>query len=180
MRMNVVKFALALFVMTLSGALMISLAADDNAEVPNLRGKWKYQSYRPEQVSLTSDTQLPQFTPFSPYGLGEVTIDDGGNTGTLVFKGTQIKLDLKIKVTTGNPAKVAISAEMKLPMNEKFTNELEGWLTPATLGQKVGTDNPRVVRGAIVQTSKDIAMAPQPIFTTGFFVLEPIKEPAPK
>ena len=64
---------------------------------------------------------------------------------------------------------------MKLPGGKQFTNELQGWFVPAELGQEAGKDNPLVVRGSIVQTSADIApTSPQPIFTTGFFILEPL------
>ena len=62
---------------------------------------------------------------------------------------------------------------MKLPGGKQFTNELQGWFVPAKLGEEVGAGNPLVVRGSIVQTSADIAKDPQPMFTTGFFVLEP-------
>jgi hypothetical protein len=65
---------------------------------------------------------------------------------------------------------------MKLPGDKQFTNELQGWFAPAKLGQEVGNDNPIVVRGSIVQTSADIPQTdPQPMYTTGFFVLEPLQ-----
>lgn len=141
-----------------------------------LDGKWKYQSYRPEPGSLATDTDPPKFVSWSPRGVGMVTIDDGGTTGTLEFTGTPIKLDLKIQVTDANPRRLSISAAMDLPGGKQFTNELQGWFVPAQLklGQEVGEDNPPLsVRGSIVQTSADIApINPQPIFTTGFFVLE--------
>ncbi|MGH8591014.1 MAG: hypothetical protein ACREXX_17310 [Gammaproteobacteria bacterium] len=64
---------------------------------------------------------------------------------------------------------------MNLPGGKQFTNELQGWFVPAKLGQEVGEGNPLVVRGSIVQTSADIAPAnPQPMYTTGFFALEPL------
>jgi hypothetical protein len=93
----------------------------------------------------------------------------------LEFTGTPIKLALKIRVSDGSPARLSVSTAMNLPVGKQFTNELEGWFVPSRLGQEVGTDNPLVVRGSIVQTSSDIAPTnPQPMFTTGFFVLEPL------
>jgi hypothetical protein len=137
-------------------------------------GKWKYQSYRPDPGSLAADPKPPTFVRWSPPG--EVTIDQGGTTGKLEFTGTPIKLDLKIQVTDGSPGGLSVSAAMKLPGNKQFTNELQGWFVPAKLGQEVGKDNPLVVRGSIVQTSADIAPTdPQPMFTTGFFILEPLQ-----
>lgn len=133
---------------------------------------WKYQSYRPDPGSVAADPADPKLVQWSPPG--EVTIDEGGATGQLVFPGKPIKLDLKIQVTEGSPVGVSISAVMKLGGGKQFTNELRGWLVPAKLGQEVGEDNALVVRGSIVQTSEDIAPTnPQPIYTTGFFVLEP-------
>ena len=137
-------------------------------------GKWKYQSYRPEPGSLAAGLTPPTFVRWSPPGV--VTIDEGGTTGKLEFTGTPIKLDLKIQVTDGSPGGLFVSAAMKLPGDKQFTNELQGWFAPAKLGQEVGNDNPIVVRGSIVQTSADIAPAnPQPTYTTGFFVLEPLQ-----
>ena len=108
-----------------------------------------------------------------------MTIDEGGTTGTLELAMPSprppLKLALKIQIAAGSPATVSISAVMMLPGDKQFTNELRGWLVPAKLGQEVGKDNPLVVRGSIVQTSGDIAPVPQPIYTTGFFVLEPLK-----
>lgn len=135
-------------------------------------GKWKYQSYRPEPGNFLADPTSPTFVVWSPPGV--VTIDAGGTTGVLEFAPT-IKLALKIQVTEGSPAALSVSAVMKLPGGKEFTNELQGWFAPAKLGQEVGTDNPIVVRGSIVQTSADIAPTnPQPIYTTGLFVLEPL------
>jgi len=138
----------------------------------NFEGKWRYQSYRPDPGSLAAGTTPPTFISWSP--LGEVTIDKGGTTGKLEF-GARIKLDLKIQATDGTPGGLFISAAMKLPGDKQFTNELQGRFVPAKLGQEVGPDNPLVVRGSIVQTSADIAQTdPQPMYTTGFFVLEPL------
>ena len=136
-------------------------------------GKWKYQSYRPDPGSHAADPKPPTFVRWSPPGV--VTIDQGGTTGKLEFTGTPIKLALKIQVTDGSPGGLSVSAAMKLPGEKQFTNELQGWFVPAKLGQEVGKDNPLVVRGSIVQTSSDIAPTnPQPMFTTGFFSLEPL------
>lgn len=132
-----------------------------------LDGRWKYQSYRPEPGSLAADPEPPKFVSWSPPGIGLVTIDKGGTTGTLEFTGTPIKLDLKIQVTNGSPGGLSISAAMKLSVDKQFTNELQGWFV------KVDDEsNPLVVRGSILQTSEDIAPIPQPMFTTGFFILE--------
>ena len=140
-----------------------------------LEGEWKYQSYRPDPGSVPADPAVSQtFVPWSPPGLGRVTIDKGDATGILEFMGTKITLDLKIQVTDGDPARLFISASMR---GKTFTNELQGWLVPAslTLGGKVDDNTPLVVRGSIVQTSEDINTDnPQPIYTTGFFVLEPL------
>ena len=136
-------------------------------------GKWKYQSYRPDPGSYAADPTPPSLVRWSPPGV--VTIDQGGSTGELVFTGTPIKLALKIRVTDGSPGRLSASAEMKLPGDKQFTNELQGWFVPSQLGKEVGKDNPLVVRGSIVQTSSDIAPTnPQPMFTTGFFILEPL------
>ncbi len=138
--------------------------------------KWKYQSYRPDPGSLAADPKPPTFVPWSPPGLGVVTIDEGGTTGKLEFTGTGIKLDLKIQVTEGCPGRLDISAAMNLSGGKQFTNELQGWFVPAKLGQEVGEGNPLVVRGSIVQTSADIDLKnPKPMYTTGFFVLEPLQ-----
>jgi len=134
--------------------------------------KWKYQSYRPDPGSLAADPNPPKFVPWSPPG--EVTIDQGGTTGKLEFKKPPIKLDLKIQVTDGSPGRLDISAAMNLPGGKQFTNELQGWFVPAKLGEEVGESNPLVVRGSIVQTSAAPA-DPQPMYTTGFFVLEPLQ-----
>ena len=142
-------------------------------------GKWKYQSYRPDPGSFAADREHPpKLEPWSPPGV--VTIDEGGTTGELEFTvptGPPPKLTLQIQVTEGSPGRLSVSAAMKLPGGKQFTNELQGWFVPAKLGKEVGEDNPLVVRGSIVQTSADIA-APkdaQPMFTTGFFVLEPLQ-----
>ena len=136
-------------------------------------GKWKYQSYRPDPAPQAADTTPRTFARWSPPGV--VTIDQGGTTGELEFTGTPIKLALKIRVSDGSPGRLSVSATMQLPGGKQFTNELEGWFVPSRLGQEVGADNPLVVRGSIVQTSADIAPTnPQPIFTTGFFVLDPL------
>ncbi len=136
-------------------------------------GRWKYQSFRPDPGSVAADPNPPTFVRWSPPGV--VTVDQGGTTGTLEFTGTPIKLDLKIVVTDGTLGGLSVSAVMKLPGGKLFTNELQGVFVPAELGQEAGKDNPLVVRGSIVQTSADIApTAPQPMFTTGFFVLEPL------
>jgi len=135
-------------------------------------GKWKYQSYRPEPGSVASEPTAPTFVRWSPPGL--VSVDQGGTTGTLEFVGTPLKLDLTILVTDAALGRLSVSAVMKLPSGKLFTNELQGCFVPSKLGQEIGKDNPLVVRGCIVQTSADIApAAAQPIFTTGFFVLEP-------
>jgi hypothetical protein len=142
-------------------------------------GKWKYQSYRPEPGSIAADPDNePKFVVWSPPGVA--TIDEGGTTGTLEFTvaaGPAPKLSLQIEVTQGSPARLSVSATMPLPGGKQFTNELHGWFVPAKLGQEVGEDNPLVVRGSIVQTSADIATppkGPQPVLTTGFFILEPL------
>jgi hypothetical protein len=140
-------------------------------------GKWKYQSYRPDPGSVDADRkEILTFKAWSPPGV--VTIDEGGTTGTLEFTvptGPPPKLTLQIQVTEGSPGSLSVSATMKLPGDKQFTNELQGWFVPAKLGQEVGEDNPLVVRGTIVQTSADIASNPQPVFTTGFFSLEPLQ-----
>jgi len=136
-------------------------------------GKWKYQSYRPDPGSIAADPTLPNFVPWSPPGV--VTIEQGGTTGKLEFTGTPITLDLKFQITDGSPGGLTIAAIMKLPGGKQFTNELQAWFVPAKLGQEVDASNPLVVRGSVVQTSADIAPAnPQPEFTTGFFILEPL------
>ena len=136
-------------------------------------GKWKYQSYRPDPGSHAADPTPPTLVRWSPPGV--VTIDQGGTTGELVFTGTPIKLALKIHVTEGSPGRLSVSAAMNLPGGKQFTNELQGWFVPSQLGKEVGKDNPLVVRGSIVQTSSDIAPTnPQPMFTAGFFILEPL------
>ena len=142
-------------------------------------GKWNYQSYRPEPGSVATGSTPPTFVPWSQ--LGEVTVDTGGTTGKLVFPGIPpkvppITLDLKFQRTDGSPEGLHIWAVLNLPNGKQFTNELQGWFVPATLklGEAVDENTPLVVRGTIVQTSEDIAPVPQPIFTTGFFVLEPL------
>lgn len=138
-------------------------------------GKWKYQSFRPDPGFLSTDQTPPKFILWSPPG--EVTVDEGGITGTLVFTGVPGEIDLKINVTDGSPDGLSVSAVMQLPGDKQFTNELQGRFVPKILGQEVSKDNPLVVRGSIVQTSADIAPSdPQPIYTTGFFVLEPQQE----
>ena len=134
-------------------------------------GKWKYQSYRPNPGSLAADPEPPTFIRWSPPGV--VTIDPSGTSGTLELTMPPpippLKLALKIQVVEGSPRRLSISAVMELSGDKQFTNELQGWFVPATLGE----DTPLIVRGSIVQTSADIAPTnPQPIFTTGFFVLE--------
>ena len=140
-------------------------------------GKWKYQSYRPDPGSVDADRkETLTFKAWSPPGV--VTVDEGGTTGELeltVRTGQTIKLTLQIQVTEGSPGRLSVSATMKLPGDKQFTNELQGWFVPAKLGEEVGEDNPLVVRGSIVQTSADIAKDPQPVFTTGFFILEPLQ-----
>jgi hypothetical protein len=147
------------------------------------KGQWKYQSYRPVPGSVpavaadpVASLAPPAFVPWSKPG--EVTIDAGGATGKLVFPAvpTIPPLKLTFKFTVGNPAMLSISASLMHPVI-KFTNELQGWLVPATLtlGVEVDENTPLVVRGSIVQTSEDIVpIDKQPIFTTGFFVLEPL------
>jgi len=143
--------------------------------MPTLEGKWKYQSYRPDPGSVAAVPAATQaFVPWSPPDHGEVTIDKGDATGILEFTGTKIKLNLNIQVTDGDPARLFISASVDLGGGKQFTNELQGWIVPATLGDAVGGNTPLVVRGSVVQTSEDIVPKdknPQPIFTTGFFVL---------
>ena len=139
-------------------------------------GKWKYQSYRPDPGSVADRKETLTFKAWSPPGV--VTVDEGGTTGELeltVRTGQTIKLTLQIQVTEGSPGRLSVSATMKLPGDKQFTNELQGWFVPAKLGEEVGEDNPLVVRGSIVQTSADIAKDPQPVFTTGFFILEPLQ-----
>ncbi|MBC7819169.1 MAG: hypothetical protein IAG10_19945 [Planctomycetaceae bacterium] len=175
MRLNYARCVVVFAVFAVVAGSLNAPAWEGGDKTLKLEGKWKYQSYRPDPASLAADPNNPTFVQFSPPGV--VTIDEGGTTGKLVFATTPpIKLDLKFKVTDGTPAKLSISAVMNLPMGKKFTNELEGWFVPSKLGQEVGKDNPLVVRGSIVQTSEDIAPKnPQPKFTTGFFVLEPLK-----
>ncbi len=159
-----------------SGAALGAEEQGNKAAV-KFEGKWKYQSYRPDPGFVAADPYSPRFVHWSPPGV--VTIDEGGTTGTLELAMPSprppLKLALKIQIAAGSPATVSISAVMMLPGDKQFTNELRGWLVPAKLGQEVGKDNPLVVRGSIVQTSGDIAPVPQPIYTTGFFVLEPLK-----
>jgi len=134
---------------------------------------WKYQSYRPDPGSVAADPDSPPiFVPWSPPGV--VTINEDGATGTLVLAGVPIPLNLTFQITDGNPAMLSISAVANLRNGKQFTNELQGWFVPATLDAAVDATNPYVVRGSIVQTSEDIAKPPQPIFTTGFFILEPL------
>jgi hypothetical protein len=140
-------------------------------------GKWKYQSYRPDPGSLAADPSPPTFVCWSPPGM--VTIDECGTTGKLVLTGKRtITLDLKFQITDGSPGGLHISAIMpNLPNGKQFTNELQGWFVPAKLGEPVDEpNNPLVMRGSIVQTSEDIVPPPagQPMFTTGFFILEPL------
>jgi len=135
-------------------------------------GKWKYQSYRPDPGSLAANPEPPTFVCWSSPGL--VTIDEGGTTGKLEFTTPPIRLDLKFQRTDGSPERLYISAVMNLSGGKQFTNELQGWFVPATLGEAVDANTRFVVRGSIVQTSADIARDPQPIFTTGFFILEPL------
>lgn len=176
MRLNYARCIVVFAVFAVVAGSLNAPAWEGGDKTLKLEGKWKYQSYRPDPASLAADPNNPTFVRWSPPGV--VTIDEGGTTGKLVFPGTPIKLDLKFKVTDGTPAKLSISAVMNLPMGKKFTNELEGCFVPGKLGQDVGKDNPLVVRGSIVQTSEDIVpkeKCPQPKFTTGFFVLEPLK-----
>ena len=150
-------------------------AADEKPAV-KFEGTWKYQSYRPDPASLAADPTHPKFVTWSPAGKGVLTVHEGGTTGVLEFTGTGLKLDLKIKVTPGSPATLEIAATKKLGPDKAFTNELQGRFVPAKLGEKVGDGNPLVVRGSIIQTSADIAPKdPQPVYTTGYFVLEPLK-----
>jgi hypothetical protein len=134
-------------------------------------GKWKYQSYRPDPGSFSTESLPPTLVRWSPPGI--VTVDEDGSTGKLQFTAVPITLDLKLQVIDGSPGKLIASAVMKLPSGGQFTNELQGWFVPAKLGEEISSDNPLVVRGSIVQTSQDIAKPSQPMYTTGFFVLEP-------
>ena len=129
---------------------------------------WKHQSYRPNPGTLAASQTSPTFIPWSPPGT--VTVDDDWTTGTLelVVGENTLRLALTFQVTEGNPKRLSISAAMG-----QFTNELQGWFVPAKLGEEVSEDNPLVVRGSIVQTS-EVAPDKQPIFTAGFFVLEPL------
>ncbi|MCY2968934.1 MAG: hypothetical protein NT069_35800 [Planctomycetota bacterium] len=129
-------------------------------------GKWKYQSYRTEPGAGATP---PTVVFWSPPGKGEVNIVSGGTTGVLKFTGTPIELALEIEDVAGDPEAVSITAKMKLPGNEYFTNVLLGWKIP----DKLNTGNPDVVRGSILLTSNDIVPTnPQPIYTCGFFILE--------
>jgi hypothetical protein len=147
------------------------------------KGQWKYQSYRPVPGSVpavaTEPAEPPTPQTFVPWSTpGEVTIDEGGATGKLVLQKVPFPLHLTFQITDGNPVRLSISAVASPPSGKQFTNELQGWFVPATLtlGVEVDDNTPRVVRGSIVQTSEDIApIDKQPIFTTGFFVLEPLK-----
>jgi len=144
-------------------------------KLADFAGNWNYQSYRPEPVSVLPDSQPPTFVCWSPPGLGKVTIDQGGATGLLVFTGTAIQLKLRFELSDEHPGKLSISAAMDLTGGKQYTFELQGWVVPETLklAQGKAEDNPPyLVRGSIVQTSADIAPTPQPIFTTGFFVLQ--------
>jgi hypothetical protein len=136
-------------------------------------GTWKYQSYRFDPAPLAEDQTAPKLVKWSPPGI--VTIDDDGATGKLEFVGTGIKLDLQFNITHGSPSMLSITAAMSLPAGGQFTNALQGWFVPAQPGQDVSKGNPLVVRGSIVQTSADIAPPParQPMFTTGYFILQP-------
>ncbi len=144
-------------------------------KLADLAGNWNYQSYRPEPVSVLPDSKPPTFVCWSPPGLGKVTIDQGGATGLLVFTGTAIQLKLRFELSDAHPGKLSISAAKDLTGGKQYTFELQGWVVPETLkvAQGKAEDNPLyLVRGSVVQTSADIAPTPQPIFTTGFFVLQ--------
>lgn len=158
------------------GHSLIHLSIQERAVVTNLEGKWKYQSYCPVPVSLSALSRTPGFVAWSPPG--DVTIDAGSTTGTLVFKDlNNLTLALKLSVAEATPVRVSISAD--LPSHPgAFTNELVGWFVPAGLSKPAGTDNPGVIRGSIVQTSPSPPAQPSappspPALTTGFFVLEP-------
>ena len=128
-------------------------------------GKWKYQSFLSDPINIDSDS--PQFETWSTPG--DVTVDECGTTGKLVLTGLPKPIDLTIKVTEGKPDQLYISAVVQLSETVKFTNELQGWFVPK---DPKSDDSPLVIRGSIVQTSADIAPTPQPVYTTGFFVLE--------
>jgi hypothetical protein len=146
---------------------------DGGSDVTIFERKWKYQSYRPAPGSAAADPAAPAFVRWSPPGV--LIVDAGGATGTLEFPGTPVRLPLTIRFTPGTPAGLAVTAVLPLPGGKSFTNELHGWFVPADLGRPAGADNPLVVRGSIVQTSADVDPAdPQPAYTTGFFVLEPL------
>ena len=147
----------------------------------DLAGKWKYQSYRPNPVSLSAQSRTPEFVAWSPPG--DVTIDTDGSTGKLAFddpanRGTPLLvLPLKLTVSDGNPEQISILAAVTLAPGFTFSNELVGWFVPADPSKPIGTDNPGVIRGSIIQTSPSLppkagAEPPPPAFTTGFFVLE--------
>lgn len=138
------------------------------------KGKWKYQSYRPDVGSVTANANFPLFVRWSPPGV--LTVADDEKSGTLEFIGKPITLKLmRIEVTEGSPPRLFIRAVMDLPKGGQFTNELHGWFVPGMLGHETGGGNPAFIRGSILQTSADIDPAnPQPVCTTGFFVLEPM------
>lgn len=136
-----------------------------------LGGKWKYWSYRSDPSSVPADPKLTTIIRWSPNGVA--TIDRDETTGKSGFTETPINLDLKIQISDGSPGSLSISEAIKLAVEKQFTNELQGRFVPTTLGQQVSKDDPRVVGGCIVPTSSDIAPTdPQPISTTGFFILE--------
>lgn len=135
-------------------------------------GQWRYRSYRPQPGAVGAGGAPPGFVVWSPPGV--VTVEAGGRRGKLELAGVPFPLQLTFRISEGVPARLSILATAALPNGSEFTNELSGWFVPAKLGESVGPENPLVVRGCIVQTSPDIASPPQPIFTTGFFVLEPL------
>ena len=128
-------------------------------------GKWKYQSFL--SAPINTDSKSPEFKAWSTPG--EVTVDECGTTGQLVLAGLPKPIDLTIKVIEGKPDQLYISAVMQLSETAQFTNELQGWFVPKD--PKID-GSPVVIRGSIVQTSADIAPTPQPVYTTGFFILE--------
>ena len=143
--------------------------------MPEFKGKWKYQSFRPNPSSISTDPNSSTFIPWSPPGT--VTVNEDGTTGKLKFKGLEVEIDLKIHVVDEGFDRLWVSAVMQLSEGKQFTNELQGWFVPKNHEQEVGKDNPLVIRGSIVQTSADFGPKKsenQGIYTTGYFVLEPL------
>jgi hypothetical protein len=146
-------------------AATITAAAGDGAP-QEFRGTWKYQSFRPEPVTIGTTFATQTFVPFSPPGVLTIESDD---KGTLMFETPKgkLKLAITIRFSKGDPAVVLMSASAP-DLPKPFTNELHGWFVPSRLDGK----GPFVVRGSIVQTSDSVPPKKEPKGTVGYFVLE--------